>query len=76
MMQRLFVMSTEAILSIDQRTMSLKYRIPLAQIEKISASPYTDRIMVFHIKKVTSLFVFFFFVFFFSNHENPFWKGK
>ncbi|CAE1316086.1 MYO1 [Acanthosepion pharaonis] len=51
MMQRLFVMSTEAILSIDQRTMSLKYRIPLAQIEKISASPYTDRLMVFHIKK-------------------------
>lgn len=56
MMQRLFVMSTEAILSIDQRTMSLKYRIPLAQIEKISASPYTDRLMVFHIKKVTTLF--------------------
>lgn len=56
MMQRLFVMSTEAILSIDQRTMSLKYRIPLAQIEKISASPYTDRLMVFHIKKPTDVY--------------------
>eukprot|EP00106_Octopus_bimaculoides_P021358 XP_014788800.1 PREDICTED: unconventional myosin-Ib-like [Octopus bimaculoides] len=51
MMQQLFVMSTEAILSIDQRTMTLKYRIPLAQIDKISTSPYNDRLMVFHIKK-------------------------
>ncbi|XP_029655810.2 unconventional myosin-Ib-like [Octopus sinensis] len=56
MMQQLFVMSTEAILSIDQRTMTLKYRIPLAQIDKISTSPYNDRLMVFHIKKPTDVY--------------------
>ena len=52
LVQQLVVMTSQALLVIDHRTMSLKNRIPLEFIEKISLSPYHDRLAVFHLKKV------------------------
>ena len=49
------VISTQALLVIDHRTMSLKNRIPMEYLEKISLSPYQDSLAVFHIKKVSSV---------------------
>ncbi|KAL5009512.1 hypothetical protein ScPMuIL_011817 [Solemya velum] len=53
MVQQLFVMSTQAVLVIDQRTMIVKYRIPLTQLDKISLSPIQDNVVVFHLMKKT-----------------------
>jgi len=49
--QQLLVISSQAMLVIDPRSMMLKYRIPIEYIEKISLSPYQDRLAVFHMKK-------------------------
>lgn len=49
--QQLLVVSTQAFLVIDHRTMTLKYRIPIEYIEKISLSPFQDKLAVFHLKK-------------------------
>ncbi|XP_064595408.1 unconventional myosin-Ib-like isoform X2 [Liolophura sinensis] len=51
MVQQLFVISTQAILIIDHRTMSVKYRIPVSQIRSISLSPFLDKLVFFHLKK-------------------------
>lgn len=51
LVQQLVVMTSQAMLVIDHRTMSLKNRIPLEFVEKISLSPYQDRLAVFHLKK-------------------------
>ncbi|XP_067686913.1 unconventional myosin-Ib-like [Haliotis asinina] len=51
MVQMLFVMSSQAILIIEHKTMALKYRIPLGQIHRISLSPYQDKLVIFHIQK-------------------------
>ncbi|XP_053408862.1 unconventional myosin-Ib-like isoform X3 [Mercenaria mercenaria] len=49
--QQLLVVSSQAFLVIDHRTMTLKYRIPIEFIEKISLSPFQDKLAVFHMKK-------------------------
>ncbi|XP_059080796.1 uncharacterized protein LOC131878708 isoform X1 [Tigriopus californicus] len=46
----LFVISTSSMLIMDQRTMQIKYRIPAAEIFKLSLSPYFDDIVVFHVR--------------------------
>ena len=50
----LFVISTSSMLIMDQRTMQIKYRIPAAEIFKLSLSPYHDDIAVFHVRAVSS----------------------
>ena len=42
------------MLIMDQRTMQIKYRIPAAEIFKLSLSPYHDDIAVFHVRAVSS----------------------
>ncbi|XP_060583586.1 unconventional myosin-Ia-like isoform X8 [Ruditapes philippinarum] len=49
--QQLLVISSQALLVIDHHTMTLKYRIPIEYIEKISLSPFQDKLAVFHMKK-------------------------
>ncbi|XP_041372192.1 unconventional myosin-Ib-like [Gigantopelta aegis] len=51
MVQFLLVMSTESILVMEHRTMIIKYRIPFEQITGIALSPYTDKLVVFHLQK-------------------------
>jgi len=46
----LFVISTSSMLILDQRTMQIKYRVPAAEIFKLSLSPYFDDIAVFHVR--------------------------
>ena len=53
MVPQLFVISTNAVLVMDQRTLVIKYRIPISEIEQMSLSPYNDKIVVFHLKKVS-----------------------
>ena len=52
MIPQLLVLSTNAMLVLDQRTLVIKYRIPVVEVEAMSLSPYSDRIGVFHLKKV------------------------
>lgn len=49
--QQLMVLGSQAILVIDHKAMTLKYRIPLEFIERISLSPYQDTLAVFHLRK-------------------------
>ncbi len=48
----ILVLSTKSLMVIDQRTLVIKYRIPVAEIEALSLSPYNDRLIVFHLRKV------------------------
>lgn len=48
--QTLFVVSTNAMLIMDQRTLQIKYRIPVTDIFRMSLSPFLDDIAVFHIR--------------------------
>lgn len=38
---------------LDQRTLNIKYRVPAADIVRISLSPFLDDIAVFHVKSVS-----------------------
>lgn len=49
----LAVISTSAMLLLDQRTLGVKYRIPAAEIYRISLSPLPDDIAVFHVRAVS-----------------------
>jgi hypothetical protein len=42
------------MLVMDQRTMQIKYRIPASDIFKLSLSPFSDDIAVFHVRAVSS----------------------
>lgn len=57
MVHHLFALSTNAVLVLDQRTLALKYRIPVSEVDQISLSPYNDSLVVFHVKTVILLFV-------------------
>ncbi|XP_047736684.1 unconventional myosin-Ia [Hyalella azteca] len=46
----LLAVSTNALLVVDQRSLHLKYRIPAADIARISLSPFMDDIAVVHVK--------------------------
>jgi hypothetical protein len=48
----LFVVSTSAMLILDQRTMQIKYRVPATDIYRLSLSPFFDDIAVVHVKVV------------------------
>lgn len=52
MVHHLFALSTNAVLVLDQRTLQLKYRIPVSEVDQISLSPYNDSLVVFHVKRV------------------------
>lgn len=52
-MQKLFVVSTSAMVVMDQRTMQVKYRIPVNDIYRISLSPYMDDLAVIHVRYVS-----------------------
>ncbi|GFR18852.1 unconventional myosin-Ib [Trichonephila clavata] len=49
-LQTLFVVSTSAMLVMDQRTLQIKYRIPATDIFRISLSPFMDDLAVFHVR--------------------------
>ena len=51
MVQLLLVMSTESILLLENRSLIIKYRIPFEQIRGIALSPYSDKLVVFHLQK-------------------------
>ena len=51
MVHLVLVLSTNALLVLDQRTLVVKYRIPISEVEAMSLSPYNDRIVVFHLRK-------------------------
>lgn len=42
------------MLLLDQRTLQIKYRVPAAEIYRLSLSPYADDIAVFHVKAVSA----------------------
>ncbi|XP_020716294.1 unconventional myosin-Ia isoform X2 [Ceratitis capitata] len=46
----LLVLSTSALLLLDQRTLQIKYRVPASEIYRMSLSPYLDDVAVFHVK--------------------------
>jgi len=47
--QKLVVISTSSFLILDPRTMQINHHIKLADIFKISTSPYKDNILIIHI---------------------------
>lgn len=49
----LLVLSTSAMLLLDQRTLQVKYRVPAAEIYRLSLSPFVDDVAVFHVKAVS-----------------------
>jgi hypothetical protein len=53
--QKLLVLSTCALLVMDQRTLQVKYRIPINDIFRISLSPYNDDIAIVHVRCVSAL---------------------
>lgn len=55
MVPQLLVMSTNALLVLDQRTLSIKYRIPVTEFTGMSLSPYSDKICIFHLNKTGGL---------------------
>ena len=57
MIPQLLVLSSNAMLVLDQRTLAIKYRIPTSEFECISLSPYPDRLAVFHLKKVIIIII-------------------
>ena len=54
MIPQLLVLSSNAMLVLDQRTLAIKYRIPTSEFQALSLSPYSDRLAVFHLRKVRS----------------------
>jgi myosin-1 len=52
MVGKLMVVSSQAILVLDNKSLALKYRVPLSLVTKISTSPYKDKLVVFHLQKV------------------------
>lgn len=57
----LFVLSTNSMLILDQRTLQVKYRIPASEVYRLSLSPYLDDVAVFHVKAVSTALEFDFF---------------
>lgn len=49
----LLVLSTSSMLLLDQRTLQIKYRVPASEIYRMSLSPFSDDIAVFHVKAVS-----------------------
>jgi len=41
------------MLILDHRTLQVKYRVPAADIYRLSLSPFLDNVAVFHIKSVS-----------------------
>ncbi|XP_071942149.1 unconventional myosin-Ib-like isoform X2 [Antedon mediterranea] len=47
----LLVLSSKSFLIMDQKTLAIKYRIPLNEITRITCSPYSDGVFVVHVTK-------------------------
>ncbi|XP_015787505.1 LOW QUALITY PROTEIN: unconventional myosin-Ia-like [Tetranychus urticae] len=48
--QKLLVISTCSMIVMDQRTLQIKYRIPISEIFRISMSPFSDDIVIIHVR--------------------------
>ena len=55
MSPQLLVVTSTALLLLDQRTLQSKYRVTLANIESVSLSPFHDTVAAFHLAKVALL---------------------
>ncbi|XP_022087036.1 unconventional myosin-Ib-like [Acanthaster planci] len=51
MHSQLFVLTTSSFLMMDQKTLALKSRVPLADVAGFTVSPYCDGFVVLHLKK-------------------------
>jgi len=51
--QKLLAISTSAMIILDQRTLQVKYRVPILDIVKLSLSPYSDDMVFVHILPVS-----------------------
>lgn len=50
MVPHLFVLTTSTVLLLDQRSLALKYRIPISEVTQVSLSPFNDNLVIFHVK--------------------------
>lgn len=57
--QKLLVVSTTGILVLDHRTLDIKYRIAVEEIERISLSPFVDDLVIIHVSSVSCVQYFF-----------------
>lgn len=48
---RVLVVTTDSILLINPKNVDIKYKIPFVEVHRISASPYCDQLVAFHVKK-------------------------
>lgn len=53
--QKLLAISTSSMTVLDQRTLQVKYRIPILDIMKLSLSPYSDDMVFVHVIPVSFL---------------------
>lgn len=51
--EQLLVMSSQNLVLVEHHSMMVKYRIPITDISAMSVSPHPDKIIVFHVQKVT-----------------------
>ncbi|CAB4016632.1 unconventional myosin-Ia-like isoform X5, partial [Paramuricea clavata] len=49
---RVLVVTADSLLLINPKNVQIKYKIPFAEIHRISVSPYCDQLVMFHVKKV------------------------
>ena len=50
---KLLVVSTSGILVLDHRTLDIKYRIEVEEIQRISLSPFADDLAIIHVSSVS-----------------------
>uniref|UniRef100_A0A2C9MAE6 Myosin motor domain-containing protein n=1 Tax=Biomphalaria glabrata TaxID=6526 RepID=A0A2C9MAE6_BIOGL len=51
MVSKVLVLTNQALLVLDPKSLVIKYRIPLTMIHKISVSPFKDNLCIFHLLK-------------------------
>jgi myosin-1 len=51
--QKLLAISTSSMTVLDQRTLQVKYRVPILDIIKLSLSPYSDDMVFVHVIPVS-----------------------
>ena len=47
------VLTTASFMMMDQKTLSVKNRVPLKDVTGFTVSPYSDYIVVVHVAKVS-----------------------
>ena len=48
---RVLVVTSDSLLLINPKNVQIKYKIPFAEIHRISVSPFCDQLVMFHVKK-------------------------